>query len=53
VRYYDKEVFDAPNGFELNIDCDADALASAPVEGHEDPAELIDDEYEKEIYGFE
>ena len=55
AKYYDKEAFDAPNGFELNIDCDADALASAPVEGQEDPAELIDDEYEdeKEIYGFE
>ena len=55
VKYYDKEAFDAPNGFELNIDCDADALASAPVEGQEDPAELMDDEYEdeKEIYGFE
>ena len=55
VKYYDKEAFDAPNGFELNIDCDADALASAPVEGQEDSAELIDDEYEdeKEIYGFE
>jgi penicillin-binding protein 1A len=55
VKYYDKEAFDAPNGFELNIDCDADALASAPVEGQEDSAVLIDDEYEdeKEIYGFE
>ena len=55
VKYYDKEAFDAPNGFELNIDCDADALASAPVEGQEDSAELMDDEYEdeKEIYGFE
>ncbi len=55
VKYYDKEAFDAPNGFELNIDCDADALASAPVGGQEDPAELMDDEYEdeKEIYGFE
>ena len=55
AKYYDKEAFDAPNGFELNIDCDADALASAPVEGQEDPVELIDDEYEdeKEIYGFE
>ena len=55
VKYYDKEAFDAPNGFELNIDCDADALASAPVEGQEDSAELMNDEYEdeKEIYGFE
>jgi penicillin-binding protein 1A len=26
VKYYDKEAFDAPNGFELNIDCDADAI---------------------------
>ena len=40
---------------EMYIDCDADALASAPVEGQEDSAELMNDEYEdeKEIYGFE
>ena len=55
AKYYSKETFDAPSGFELNIDCDADALATTPVEGQEDPAVLIDDEYEdeKEIYGFE
>ena len=55
AKYYSKETFDAPSGFELNIDCDADALATTQVEGQEDPAVLIDDEYEdeKEIYGFE
>jgi penicillin-binding protein 1A len=54
ARYYDKEAFDAPSGFELNISCDADALA-APAEGEIDQEELIDNEYEdeKEIYGFE
>ena len=56
-KYYDKEAFEAPSGFELNLNCDADALA-APAEGQEveeDPAALIEDEYEdeKEIYGFE
>jgi penicillin-binding protein 1A len=54
ARYYDKEAFDAPSGFELNISCDADALA-APADGEVDQEELIDNEYEdeKEIYGFE
>ena len=54
ARYYDKEAFDAPSGFELNISCDADALA-APADGEVDQEDLIDNEYEdeKEIYGFE
>ena len=26
-KYYDKESFDAPSGFELNLNCDGDALA--------------------------
>ena len=55
AKYYDKETFDAPNGFELNINCDADALATAPSGEQEDQTTLIEDEYEdeKEIYGFE
>ena len=55
AKYYDKETFDAPNGFELNINCDADALATAPSGAQENQAALIEDEYEdeKEIYGFE
>ena len=55
AKYYDKETFDAPSGFELNLSCDADALATAPVEGEEDPTVQLEDEYEdeKEIYGFE
>ena len=55
AKYYDKEAFDAPSGFELNINCDADALASTAPEGEEDQAAQIEDEYEdeKEIYGFE
>ena len=55
AKYYSQEAFDAPNGFELNISCDADAVASSTVDQDEDPAAQIEDEYEdeKEIYGFE
>ena len=55
AKYYSKEAFDAPGGFELNINCDADALASTAPEGEVDQAAQIEDEYEdeKEIYGFE
>ena len=55
AKYYSKETFDAPNGFELNISCAADAIASTAESQEEDPAVLIEDEYEdeKEIYGFE
>ncbi len=55
AKYYDKEVFDAPSGFELNISCDADALASSSEGSQEDESVLIEDEYEDEmeIYGFE
>ena len=55
AKYYDKEAFDAPSGFELNISCDADALATAPTGEQDDQSVMIEDEYEdeKEIYGFE
>lgn len=55
AKYYDKEAFDAPSGFELNISCDADALATAPTREQDDQSVMIEDEYEdeKEIYGFE
>ena len=55
AKYYSKEAFDAPNGFELNINCDADALAAVQSGSQEDPAVMFEDEYEdeKEIYGFE
>ena len=54
AKYYDKEFFDAPSGFELNLNCDADALAEVPEETV-DASAYIDDEYEdeKETYGFE
>ena len=53
-KYYDKESFDAPSGFELNLNCDGDALAETSDESTDDSI-YIDDEYEdeKETYGFE
>ncbi len=50
--YYNVEAFESPGNFELNLNCDADALAQAPVE---DGSAYIEDEYEdeKETYGFE
>ena len=54
AKYYDKEFFDAPSGFELDLNCDGDALAEVPEETVDGSA-FIDDEYEdeKETYGFE
>ena len=53
-KYYDKEFFDAPSGFELNLNCDGDALAETSDKSADDSI-YIDDEYEdeKETYGFE
>ena len=53
-KYYDKESFDAPSGFELNLNCDGDALAETSDKSTDDSI-YIDDEYEdeKETYGFE
>ena len=53
-KYYDKEFFDAPSGFELNLNCDGDALAETSDKSTDDSI-YIDDEYEdeKETYGFE
>ena len=53
-KYYDKEFFDAPSGFELNLNCDGDALAETSDKSVDDSV-YIDDEYEdeKETYGFE
>ena len=53
-KYYDKEFFDAPSGFELNLNCDGDALAETSDESADDSV-YIEDEYEdeKETYGFE
>ena len=53
-KYYDKEFFDAPSGFELNLNCDGDALAETSDKSADDSV-YIDDEYEdeKETYGFE
>ena len=53
-KYYDKEFFDAPSGFELNLNCDGDALAETSDKSTDDSI-YIDDEYEdeKEAYGFE
>ena len=57
AKYYSKEAFDAPKGFELNLNCDADAIVTQAggQETEEDPVVLMEDEYEdeKEIYGFE
>ena len=52
--YYDKEVFDSPGLFELNLNCDGDYV-QAPGEESSEGEVYIQDEYEDEmeIYGFE
>ena len=53
AAYYSVDAFESPGNFELNLDCDADALAADTPE--EDGADYFEDEYEDEIetYGFE
>jgi penicillin-binding protein 1A len=54
AAYYNVDTFEAPGNFELNLNCDADALAEeVPEEVSEES--VIEDEYEdeKESYGFE
>ena len=53
AAYYSVDAFESPSNFELNLDCDADALATDAPE--EDGAAYFEDEYEdeKETYGFE
>jgi penicillin-binding protein 1A len=52
--YYNVEAFESPGNFELNLNCDADALAGDQTV-EEDDASVFEDEYEdeKETYGFE
>jgi penicillin-binding protein 1A len=52
--YYNVEAFESPGNFELNLNCDADALAGDQTV-EEDDASIFEDEYEdeKETYGFE
>ena len=53
AAYYSVDTFESPGNFELNLDCDADALATDAPE--EDGAAYFEDEYEDEMetYGFE
>ena len=54
-RYYSQEAFDAPVGFEVNLNCDGSEM----VEGEEEPVveqvvmEQQEFDDEKEIYGFD
>ena len=52
--YYNVEAFESPGNFELNLNCDADALAGDQTV-EEGDASVFEDEYEdeKETYGFE
>ena len=52
--YYNVEAFESPGNFELNLNCDADALAGDQTV-EKDDASIFEDEYEdeKETYGFE
>ena len=52
--YYNVEAFESPGNFELNLNCDADALADDQTV-EEGDASVFEDEYEdeKETYGFE
>jgi penicillin-binding protein 1A len=52
--YYNVEAFESPGNFELNLNCDADALAGDQAV-EEGDASVFEDEYEdeKETYGFE
>ena len=52
--YYNVEAFESPGNFELNLNCDANALAGDQTV-EEDDASVFEDEYEdeKETYGFE
>ena len=45
--YYNVEAFESPGNFELNLNCDADALAGDQTV-EEDDASIFEDEYEDE-----
>ena len=55
AAYYSVDTFEAPGNFELNLNCDGDALAEDPEEGESVEVIIEQDEYEdeKETYGFE
>ena len=55
AAYYSVDTFEAPGNFELNLNCDGDALAGDPEEGESVEVIIEEDEYEdeKETYGFE